>query len=256
MANIYGLLRVKNEARWIARVIRSIQPLCQKILVLDDHSTDETREICERLGCRVLRSQWPDICEWRDRNLLLVAARTEGATTGDYCLMIDGDEILDPESIPAVQAAIDGNVPCASFHIVYLWDREDQARVDRWYREFRRPSLFRIIPGDLSFKQSTSGGGFHCSSAPLALLGQQTAIDARLFHFGYLYKADRIRKYEFYNRIDPGNMLEDGYRHMVIGDIFPADSNFIHAGPLELQPISGVPQGGILDMYDEKGLIK
>jgi hypothetical protein len=52
---IIGLLRIKNEARWIARVVRSIQPVCGRILIFDDHSTDGTPEICESLGCRVFR---------------------------------------------------------------------------------------------------------------------------------------------------------------------------------------------------------
>ena len=237
MANIYAMLRVKNESRWIDRVIRSIQPLCKKIIIFDDHSDDCTPQICEALGCLVFYSRFTDTCEWRDRDTLLRIARAEGAGYGDYGLMIDGDEILDPASVLAVRAAVDGGVMCASFHVVYLWDRDDQIRIDRWYREFRRPSLFRFVPGDLSFKKSLSGGGFHCSNAPAVLLDQQIPIPARLLHLGYLHREDRIRKFEFYNRVDPGNDLEDGYRHVVIGDLFPADSVFKHAGPLELQNI-------------------
>jgi glycosyltransferase involved in cell wall biosynthesis len=41
-----GMLRVKNEQRWIARVIESILPLCEYVYILDDHSTDGTPEIC------------------------------------------------------------------------------------------------------------------------------------------------------------------------------------------------------------------
>ena len=231
----WGLLRIKNEARWIEKVIRSIQPVCDRILVLDDHSDDGTPEICESLGCIVFRSRFEGIHEARDKDWLLEQAWAEGAKVNDWCLMVDGDEALHQDDIPALVAATRSNAVCCSMNIVYLWDREDQIRVDRWYREFRRPSLFKLTSRELRFRRTGFGGEFHCSSAPAKLLGLQTAIPVRLLHYGYMRKEDRIRKFEFYNRIDPGNPIEDGYRHMVIGDLFPADSAFIHAGPLELR---------------------
>ena len=40
-----GIMRVKNEARWIDRVLASILPLCERVLVMDDGSTDGTDEL-------------------------------------------------------------------------------------------------------------------------------------------------------------------------------------------------------------------
>lgn len=234
----FGLLRVKNEARWIERVIESIQPVTDRVLVLDDHSSDATPEICEANHCKVFRSEFTDIHEARDKDFLLSKIWEVGARVGDYCFMIDGDEVLHQPDIPALQAAMSFGVPCCSLHIVYLWDREDQVRVDRWYREFRRPSLFRLTSRSLAFRRTQFGGNFHCSSAPAQLLDMITPIDARLLHLGYLHREDRVRKYHWYNSVDPGNALEDQYRHMVIGDLFPAASAFLHAGPLELRPFA------------------
>jgi O-antigen biosynthesis protein len=234
---LFGLLRVKNEARWIERVVRSIQPVCDRILVFDDHSTDATPEICEALGCAVYRSEFEGIHEARDKDFLLSKA-WEFAQVGDWCLMVDGDEALYPADAPAVLAAMDSTAVCYSAHVVYLWDREDQVRVDRWYREFRRPSLFKLVSRDLRFQRTDAGGNFHCSSAPAGLLGSIVAAPIRLLHYGYLRREDRVRKYHWYNQVDPGNPIEDGYRHMVIGDLFPADSAFRWAGPLELRPLA------------------
>jgi O-antigen biosynthesis protein len=232
-----GLLRVKDEARWIERVVRSIQPVCEEILVLDDHSTDETPAICESLACTVYRSEFAGIDETRDKDWLLAKAWELGAKVGDWCVMIDGDEVLHPNDVRAVSAAVESAAVCCSFRIVYLWDREDQVRVDRWYSDFRRPSLFRLTGPGLTFRRTQFGGSFHCSSAPAQLLNRIVPIQARLLHYGYLHREDRIRKYHWYNRVDPGNPIEDGYRHMVIGDLFPADSRFRWAGPLELETL-------------------
>lgn len=233
-----GLLRIKNESRWIARVIESIKPVCDQILVLDDHSDDGTPEICEDLGCTVFRSEFTGIDETRDKDFLLAKVWEHGGHLGDWCLMVDGDEALHQADIPALVAATKSAAVCCSFHIVYLWDREDQIRVDRWYREFRRPSLFRLTRRDLAFRRTAFGGNFHCSSAPAQLLDRITPVPVRLLHFGYLHKEDRIRKYHWYNQVDPNNPIEDGYRHMVVGDLFPASSQFRHAGPLQLAPLT------------------
>lgn len=236
---IFGLLRVKNEGRWIGRVINSIQAVCDHILVFDDHSTDDTAMICERMGCGVILSPFNGINEARDKDCLLEAVWTcAGASIGDSCLMIDGDEALHQDDIPALRDAVRDGVVCGSMHIVYLWDREDQMRVDRAYREFRRPSLFRLTSRDLCFSTTPYGGNLHCSSAPAQLLGNQRALPVRLLHYGYLHREDRVRKYHWYNKIDPLNPLEDSYRHMVIGDLFPAESAFHWAGPLELAPVT------------------
>src|ERR1039458_9255817 len=70
---VFGMLRVKNECRWIKEVLESILPLCERIFVLDDHSDDITPEICEKLDERitVYRSQFVGLDETRDKNFLL-----------------------------------------------------------------------------------------------------------------------------------------------------------------------------------------
>jgi hypothetical protein len=72
---------------------------------------------------------------------------------------------------------------------------------------------------------------------PWALRQKREIIDAPILHYGYMHREDRVRKYVWYNKQDPGNKVEDCYRHMVVGDIFPADAHFMHGGPLKLKGI-------------------
>jgi len=46
---IVGMIRCKNEARWIERCLASILPLCDQIVVLDDHSDDDTLARCQAM---------------------------------------------------------------------------------------------------------------------------------------------------------------------------------------------------------------
>lgn len=237
---IVGMLRVKNESRWIARVIQSLRPVTEKIFILDDHSSDGTPEICEELGCVVFRSEFEGLHEARDKDFLLEQLWEHGLQLGDWCLMFDGDELLRQEDIPTLMGLLDRPEHAFTFPIIYLWDQEDTVRVDRWYSTFSRPSMFRAIARHMTFTRTEYGGSLHCSSVPTQVIGGNVKVPVRILHLGYLHREDRIRKYKFYNTVDPGNTFEGFYRHVVVGDLpeIPATSVERWAGPLELVPIS------------------
>jgi hypothetical protein len=127
--------------------------------------------------------------------------------------------------------------------IPYLWNDENTVRIDGVYRhmaEVGRPSMFRLMNENFRFQRTPFGCNFHCSSVPQEMLHHAHRSRARLKHWGYFYAEDRIRKYHWYNSKDPSNVSEDSYRHMVIGDLFPPESRFRHAGPLQLVPLDSI----------------
>jgi glycosyltransferase involved in cell wall biosynthesis len=230
---IVGLMRVKNEARWITRCVESLYPLCDEVLVFDDHSTDGTPDLCRAAGAHVHNSAFSGIDEARDKDFLLAMARERCA---DWGFFLDGDEILEDGWVDHIRALAEGKPNSYTFRFIYLWDRENLQRVDGVYARMWRQSMFRMAPGQ-RFRRTGFGGNFHCGSVPQSLVGGGVQCEARIFHLGYLHREDRIRKYEWYNRIDPNNAAEDCYRHMVVGDLFPPDARFRHGGPLRLQPL-------------------
>src|SRR6266446_912121 len=153
----YGAIRAKNESRWLERVLLAMQPLCKEILVFDDHSTDDTAAIAERMGAIVFRSPFEGLDERRDKQWLLERAfeaipqHDQHFTLGNadcphWLVSLDGDEELLPESVELLrQAADSGRAHSYSVRILYAWDAENQIRVDGVYRNFRRPSMFRLM---------------------------------------------------------------------------------------------------------------
>ncbi len=241
---VIGALRIKNEARWIRTVLRSIAPLCERTYVLDDHSTDGTPELCAvEPGVSLIHSGFDGIHEARDKDFLLAEIAEDYRDDGQtWVLLIDGDEILEPsgpQKIRELLARPDVDRYAWGLRILYLWDRTDQVRNDGVYGRFYRPSLFRFT-GAETFMRTNFGGNFHCSSVPARWVGVNRNCDAALYHTGYMLREDRIRKYEWYRSIDPNNSVEDGYRHVVQGDIpeVPAGMTLRHAGPLELRPLA------------------
>ncbi|HXU35897.1 MAG TPA: glycosyltransferase family 2 protein [Blastocatellia bacterium] len=212
-------MRVKNEASHLREVLVRALALCRQVLVFDDHSADETREICSSFGERVtvFPSPYEGLDEARDKNYLLkriIDARPE------WVLWIDGDEVLEMSGPAKLERAAESDPMIAAFslRIAYLWDDVGQVRVDGIYGRFTRPSFFRLKgqPLDkLCFQASGHGGNFHCGNVPKGLVGKVSGLDVRLKHYGYLTRDQRQRKYDWYNSVDPNNASEDNYRHLI-----------------------------------------
>ena len=240
------MLRVKNESRWIERVIKSIKPLCNAgVFVLDDHSTDNTVELSEHAGARILKSKFTGINETRDKNYLL--NHIMAMESPDWILHIDGDEELEPAGIDTIRQAIDSNLATSyALQVLYLWNDEHTIRTDGIFGNFARASLFATRYTSGVFNPTIHGQGtaanLHCTNVPADMTMSALPIPARLIHYGYIDRDMRLKKWDFYNTIDPDNVIEDRYRHAVTGDIpeVPATIKTKWAGPLMLAPYTKV----------------
>lgn len=236
MMRTAGIMRIRNEAPWIRAAVAAILPLCDRVLILDDHSEDGTLEICRSLGegVHVIPSPFDGLNESRDKNYLLGEVEQTGA---EWCVCIDGDEILEPAGPGRIKEQVDGGSgDCFAMRVLYLWNSPATVRLDGVYGTFRRPSVFRLGTG-ARYPVTANGGQFHCGNVPAGFQCPPAPGEARLFHLGYLHRADRLAKYRWYCETDPGNEAEDGYRHMVQGDVpeVPAHMKLKHAGPLRLE---------------------
>lgn len=244
---IVAALRVKNEARWIEEVLEAIS-WCDATYLMDDHSTDDTAKIAVKCGAKVLFSPFKGHDEGRDKEWLTreIASKHE---QGTWVLMIDGDEVLEPDGENIIRNSIRSNPHKSAFtlRIKYLWNSRDMIRVDGVYGRFRRQSLFRL-DGNYSFKRTGVKGNLHCHCVPGHLASKAYPCPAALLHLGYMDREDRIRKWRYYNSIDPINRKEGydpayqergSYPWIIQGDVpeVPVGAKLLHAGPLELRPL-------------------
>lgn len=239
-----GMMRVRNEARWIERAIRSLLPLCEQVFIFDDHSTDATPEIANSFDESIVYespfgTDKKDFSETRDKDYLLSKITASGIRP-DYVICIDGDEELAPGGQEKIRGITKrGKLVSASFKILYLWNDPHLVRVDGIYRDNMRPSMFKYDTRSLTFKSLyTSGTSLHCTNVPSGHVAYTQQTDVSLLHWGYFDRDLRVKKYKFYNDIDPENALEDRYRHCVIGDLYPPNVHFLHGGPLQLEPLA------------------
>lgn len=91
---------VKDEENMLPRCLKSVQDLVDEIIVVDTGSTDRTVEIAQQFGAAIYHHPWMD--DFADaRNASLRHAQ------GDWVLVLDADETLMADCIPALQTAIE-----------------------------------------------------------------------------------------------------------------------------------------------------
>lgn len=226
-----GMMRVKNEERWIERALKPLIEVCDEVFVFDDHSTDRTMEIVsDTESCIYVPSPFDTLDESRDKTWLLdliggwddISPLKSNPLSPHWVICVDGDEEIVAQDLHKFTQEPPQGIGTVSysFQILTLYDSPDQIRVDGVYKEMLRPSMFRLIKPGMVFKSNGGHGrGFHCSNVPADIgygVTTHNPEPVRVKHYGYMEKRDRERKYKFYTENDPGH--EDWYRRECFGE--------------------------------------
>lgn len=94
---ISAIILAKNEEAMIANCIASLS-FVDQIIVVDSHSTDNTREIAKREGAIVIETKEESFAGRRNEAL--------PAATGDWLLYIDADERITPRLAQEISEVI------------------------------------------------------------------------------------------------------------------------------------------------------
>lgn len=130
------ILITRNESRNVRACLQSVA-FADEWIVVDAASTDDTREIAEAFGARVVRTEdWPGFGLQKGRALALARGR--------WVLSIDADERVDAPLARAIQAAVRREDGPAGYRLDRLssfcgqWMRHGDWYPDRVLRLFRR----------------------------------------------------------------------------------------------------------------------
>lgn len=99
-----AVILVKNEEKNIKKCIQRLS-FCDEVVVIDDCSTDKTKEIAKKLKANVFT---------RDMNKNYSEQSNYGMdkAIGDWVLFIDADEIVTKELAKEIRKAIKNNIDC------------------------------------------------------------------------------------------------------------------------------------------------
>src|SRR2546427_8392162 len=90
--------------------IRSLLPLCDEVMVNVPRSTDDTLEQVKAIGdpkIRILETEWDEAQRTAGLALSHHTNLALDPCAGDWCVYIQGDEVLHENSIPAMRAALE-----------------------------------------------------------------------------------------------------------------------------------------------------
>jgi glycosyltransferase involved in cell wall biosynthesis len=156
---------VRNEARCLARCLRSARPHVDELLVLDTGSTDATCDIARAEGARLLQAPWPDD---------FAAARNQALAqvTTPWRLVLDADEWLagGTEALAGLRGEAPGFVGLVRVESELVDERGEAQRAPSW--------LPRVLPAGVLYQ-----GRIH--EQPRSVLPRRR-LALRVGHDGYL----------------------------------------------------------------------
>ena len=87
--SLTALILTYNEEKHIARCIRSLDGVAERVCIVDSYSTDQTVEIARSLGAEVIQNRWKNYASQFQHGLERFDSRT------DWTMRIDADEFLE-----------------------------------------------------------------------------------------------------------------------------------------------------------------
>jgi glycosyltransferase involved in cell wall biosynthesis len=98
---VSAFIATHNEEARIGRCLESVK-WCDEIVVVDDNSTDRTKEICRRYTENIFNRKWDGYASQKGFAMQ--------QTTNDWVLLMDSDEELSPALINEIQTELE-NLP-------------------------------------------------------------------------------------------------------------------------------------------------
>jgi len=93
------VLATRNEESNIGPCLDSVKEMADEIIIVDEESTDKTREIAEKFGAKIYKVKHEPIFHVTKQKALDLA-------TGDWILQLDADEKVTPELAKEIKKVI------------------------------------------------------------------------------------------------------------------------------------------------------
>lgn len=213
---VIGTLVYNEEHKFLKKYLNKISQLTDKLVFIDDGSTDNSLSICKQYSQSVFVSDglfkinesilrqnlWQKCAELCDKN--------------DYILILDCDELLPQSSIDNFEKFLKINDELGGdgigFNLYDMWN-ETQYREEPPYWVASLRSNPRCIKYKKNYKYYWNNRKIHCGPFPINAYFSILPTCLQIQHMAYTTPELREKKLEFYKTYDkqPDNFLINQY---------------------------------------------
>ena len=213
---VCGFTIVRNAIKYgypVVESIKSILPLCDKVIVAVGKSDDDTLALIKSidpLKVEIVETVWDDTLREGGKVLAVETNKALDAIPLEYdwCIYIQADEVLHEQDYPEIKEAMlkykdTSAVEGLLFKYLHFWGTFDYIGVTRnWYRH-----EIRIIKNNKDVRSYRDAQGFRKNGKKL----QVKKIDATVYHYGYVRSPDIIKSKisNFHSLYHEGESLEE-----------------------------------------------
>lgn len=191
MKVVTGVL-ARNEAdRFLRSSIKAWEAFSDRIILLDDASTDNTAEIASEMGCTVLpregETAWGKEVSARAE---LWQALIDHSEPGDWLVIMDADQT--PANNPWTMFQYAGDA--IAFRLFDLWAQDCEGilyyRDDGYWKAHEHPRVWAVRhPMNAPSEWQWSDRGVHCGHLPLNVPTSRilyTPLEYSILHYAYV----------------------------------------------------------------------
>ena len=200
---------IKDEmGRFLPKILGIWNDFSDNIIILDDSSSDGSREECKSAGAMVVDAPnkqhpaWGE--EYPKRKVLFDTAWGE-TCEGSYILFLDADMI--PARNPRM--LMDGGSDAIKFSLYDLWNPR-QFRSDTFWQGHNYPRIWMIKRTPEEGPWEWNERGIHCGHIPqnLPFHSMMSAPrDFSLLHYAYV--SEKLRRYKHMQYMSVKNQLDE-----------------------------------------------
>ena len=203
---IVGSLVYNEEHKFLEQYLSGISKIADKLILIDDGSTDNSLLICKKYSNDVwVTNNLFKINESKLRQLLWDKC-IEQCEDNDFILIQDCDELYTESSLQhfhqVINAADKIQADAISFYLYDMWNNK-QYREEPPYWTASQRYWVKCIRYKKNYTYYWNENKLHCGSLPINAYCCALPSRLQIKHMAYSTLELRKKKVEFYNNLDP-----------------------------------------------------
>jgi glycosyltransferase involved in cell wall biosynthesis len=222
MSKISAVIITFNEEEKIERTLNSLKQVADEIIVIDSYSTDNTANICEKLGVKVIRHEWQGFAQTKNFG-------NQSASHG-YILSIDADEVLSEELINSIKSVKNNLYGAYKFNRLTNYCGK-WIRHSGWYPD----SKVRLF----NKHEAEWEGEYLHESLKIKSPVEIKTLQGNLFHYSFRSLSDHIGRINKYSDVDARELFRSKAKFLYLNMMFTPVLKFFKTYFIKLGILDG-----------------